>query len=62
MKSFFVKSIALVALVVMLPIVGCKSSSNVDQYNNKPFAAFNDEAYVWENWSFSTNQVEYIEK
>lgn len=61
MKSFFMKIIAIASIVILLPIAGCKTASN-NPPPNKPLAAFNDETYIWENWSFSTNQVEIIEQ
>lgn len=30
--------------------------------NNVPVQSFNDENYVWENWTFGTNEVKNIDR
>lgn len=47
----------------MAGIIGCSTSKiqiihndNVVT-NNVPMRAFNDENYIWENWTYSTNRV-----
>ena len=51
----------LITLFILLMCVGCTPKIiNVNGTKNEEttsFNAFNDESYVWENWSFSTNKV-----
>lgn len=51
----------LITLFILLVCVGCTSTIiNVDGTKNEEttsFNAFNDENYIWESWSFSTNKV-----
>lgn len=50
--------------ILLLIYAGC-STKIITTYDvnsstnsqNKTFNAFNDERYVWEGWSFSTNKV-----
>lgn len=53
---------------VFFGISGC-TGDKIQIINNQnvvtnvvPTKAFNDETYVWENWQFSTNQVDKIEE
>lgn len=49
------------ALFILTFCFGCSTKIiNVDGTKNEEttsFNAFNDESYVWESWSFSTNKV-----
>lgn len=53
-----------ITLLLTIICVGC-STKTVTVYDvnsstnskNKTFNAFNDERYVWESWTFSTNKV-----
>lgn len=51
----------LITLFILLMCVGCSTKIiNVNGTKNEEttsFNAFNDESYVWESWSFSTNKV-----
>ena len=51
----------LITLFVLLMCVGCAPKIiNVNGTKNEEttsFNAFNDENYVWESWTFSTNKV-----
>jgi hypothetical protein len=54
------KKLLIIALV--LCCFGCttKITNTLENENNKAtssFRAFNDERYVWESWTFSTNKV-----
>ena len=54
------KRFLIIALV--LCCFGCtntKTSNTLENENSKAasFNAFNDESYVWESWTFSTNKV-----
>lgn len=47
---------------------GCKTKQqNTNEYENLntttniSFSAFNDEKYIWESWTFSTNEVHNLE-
>ena len=56
----------LLAALLLACTFGCTTSKNQDYNpqvatNTVPLAAFNDEEYVWENWSFGTNQVDSAE-
>ena len=57
------KKILLITLV-LATCIGCKTKIvNVNGAKNEEatsFEAFNDENYVWEGWSFSTNKVDSI--
>ena len=56
------KKIIFITLLVLC--FGCKTKKqNNNDYEslntttNISFSAFNDERYIWENWTFSTNKV-----
>ena len=53
------KKLLIIALV--LCCFGCtiKTTNTLENENSKAasFNAFNDESYVWESWTFSTNKV-----
>ena len=57
------KKILFIALV-LAACIGCKTKIiTVDGTKNEEatsFGAFNDERYIWEGWSFSTNRVQTI--
>ena len=48
-------------MALVLCCFGCNTKTNntIESKNNKAtsFRAFNDERYIWESWSFSTNKV-----
>ena len=48
-------------MALVLCCFGCttKTTNTLESENNKTtsFSAFNDESYVWESWTFSTNKV-----
>lgn len=50
--------------LLMTICIGCSTKIiNVDGKTNDErtsFNAFNDESYVWEGWSFSTNKVDKV--
>ena len=54
------KKILFIALV-LATCIGCTTKIiKVDGAKNEEatsFSAFNDERYIWEGWSFSTNRV-----
>lgn len=61
---------AMMLCTLSLCIVGCNGCKadkiNVIHTDNVvtntvPTKAFNDESYVWENWSFGTNKVDKID-
>ena len=59
------KAIALTTLIAIASLVcGCTSTTdkcpNTNQIHQM-VGAFNDESYVWENWTISTNRVEKID-
>ena len=68
MKSIITAFFALVAVAFITGFSGCTSESIQVIHNDKvvtnnvPLKAFNDEMYVWENWTFSTNKADIIEK
>lgn len=47
---------------------GCSSDKTIVIHNdnvvtnNVPMKAFNDEVYVWENWTIGTNKVQSLDK
>lgn len=60
MKKLF---IAMILLSVIC--AGCNTKNIVSSTGNEStnstqsaFSAFNDERYIWEGWSFSTNKVQ----
>ena len=64
-------TLAVVSLAFVACIIGCngcKSTSIQVIHNDKvgknnvPVKAFNDETYVWENWTIGTNKVNILEK
>lgn len=65
MKKLILCSI--LAISVLAGIVGCSTSKiqvihndNIVT-NNVPMRAFNDESYIWENWTYSTNRIDSID-
>ena len=54
------------AMAMSILMYGCFSDSIQIIRNDKvvtntvPLRAFNDEHYVWENWTISTNKIENI--
>ena len=61
-----INALFLIAFITIATIVGCKSekiyvikNDNVVT-NTVPLKSFNDENYVWENWTFGTNEVKNI--
>ena len=66
MKKALAFSVISAALVFIVGFSGCKSENIQVIHNDKvvtnsvPVKAFNDEVYVWENWTFGTNKVEKI--
>lgn len=56
----------LTAVVLAFGLLGCKrmqAQQNTNTVTNTVLTtAFNDESYVWENWQFSTNKVDSIDK
>lgn len=54
----------LLLILAIASCIGCSTKhSNVDEKRSNEtssFNAFNDESYVWEGWSFSTNKVDNI--
>ena len=65
------KAIACMLLAAFIVgCTGCTSESEkiyVIHYdnavtNNVPMKAFNDEVYVWENWTIGTNKVQSLDK
>jgi len=65
MKSMFLCLIASTAIA--FSFIGCTSEkiqvirNDKVVTNNVPMKAFNDESYIWENWTFGTNRVEKID-
>lgn len=64
MKQFLMTLLVGFALSSMTHIVGCKANKIHVVHNDNvvtntvQFKAFNDENYIWEGWSFSTNRVD----
>ena len=58
----------LIACISISTIIGCKSEKTYVIHNenvvtnNVPMQSFNDENYVWESWTFSTNEVKNIDR
>lgn len=54
----------LIVLFILATCIGCKTKIiNIDNAKNEEatsFEAFNDESYVWEGWTFSTNKVNKV--
>ena len=62
-KCFFIKSF-LTSIVLCIFCAGCSTKiitvqdvNSSTNSQNKALGAFNDERYVWEGWTFSTNNV-----
>ena len=57
MKKFLI-------MALVLCCFGCttKTTNTLENENSKAasFNAFNDESYVWESWTFSTNKVNKV--
>lgn len=55
-----------IGLILGCALIGCKSEKIIvidggsATSNTSSLGAFNDENYVWEGWSFSTNNVENL--
>lgn len=51
----------ILAVLILAICIGCSTKIiNIDGKDNNEqtsFEAFNDENYVWEGWTFSTNNV-----
>ena len=63
-----IKLVSILTFVSIATIFGCKSNNTYVIHNdnvvtnNVPMKAFNDENYIWESWTFSTNEVKNIDK
>lgn len=55
------------SFVIAFSFIGCTSEKIQIIRNDKvvtnsvPVKAFNDESYIWENWTFGTNRVEKLD-
>lgn len=58
------KLIYAIAIAAVFAVAGCKSDSffviDSDQNASQQTGAFNDETYIWESWTFSTNKVNEV--
>lgn len=53
----------IIIFFLLISCIGCKTKSDISKSTNNEsisFKAFNDERYIWESWSFSTNKVQKI--
>lgn len=57
----------ILSMVLAAAVCGCRSDriyviDGNSPTNAVPAGAFQDETYIWEDWSFGTNQVRKLEK